>query len=421
MLDKEAIGRRIAFFRREKGMTQKELADNLHISYQAVSKWESGKSLPTIELLYEISLLLNMTVDALLDEDGWKNRRITYRDSGLDTKSLHDLKKQIQKLNTEDGRILSAEYADAALFQLDTSQMKDPVYACITCVPGSKGKLAREYRYDQQICADTAANAMNFILQHGLRPAVLKVMVVCGNYDQEQLYLMAQAFREICDKNQVSFTGMEISAQPVNHGPEEYEVVATVIGVQDRDKLLTGEQVQEGDILIGIRTEGIEGTVYPIVKVMMDKKPGLFHAKIDEETFFLDELLKANLPFTREIAALQEKGYLHDAYRIGHSLLGQKMWWNMPEGLGICIDLPSVPVLPLYQFLYEQDLIGENVFPYHFNMGIGMAVVVPERCRQDAMRVIGQYSECCQIGQVEKNTQRKGEKVWSTGRILWRG
>ncbi len=76
MLNKEEVGKRIAFYRKEKGITQKELADLLHISYQAVSKWELGKSLPTVEILYEISNLLNVTVDVLLSENEWKKRNV---------------------------------------------------------------------------------------------------------------------------------------------------------------------------------------------------------------------------------------------------------------------------------------------------------------------------------------------------------
>lgn len=109
MLNKEEIGKRIAFFRKEKGITQKELADFLHISYQAVSKWESGKSLPTVEMLYEISNLLHVTFDMLLNENEWKNRGISYLDSGLDTRRLYTLKEEIMKLNSKDATILSAQ------------------------------------------------------------------------------------------------------------------------------------------------------------------------------------------------------------------------------------------------------------------------------------------------------------------------
>lgn len=419
MLEKEKIGKRIAFYRKERGITQKELAYFLHISYQAVSKWESGKSMPAVEMLYELSKLLHVTVDALLNENEWKSRRITYLDAGLDSEKLHVLKKEIQKLNTKDDCILSANYADACLFQIDTSQMKEPVYSCITCVPGSKEKLAREYRYNQEICADAAANAMNYTVQYGVKPVLLKAMIICGNYSQEQLYLMAQEFRKICDKNKVLFTGMEISAQPVNYTTEEYALSVMVLGVQDRDKVLTGSRLREGDVLIGIKTEGIDGTNYPIVKVMLDKRPELYHAKMEENRFFLDELMKAKKAFTREIMALQEKGYLHKAFRMGNALLKRKSWEGVPEGLGICIDLSAVPVMPLYQFLFSQDMIGEDVFAGHFNMGIGMVAAVPEKYREEAMEIIGQFSECWCIGHVETNHNRKGEKCWSRGRILW--
>lgn len=441
MLDKSAIGKRITFFRKERGMTQRELADLLHISYQAVSKLESGKSLPTIELLYKISMLLDVTVDALLNEKEWQNRGISYMESGLDVQKLYTLKREIEKLTTADNCILSANIADACLFRIDTSQMKDPVYSCIHCVPGSKAKLAKEYRYNQEICADTAANGMNFILQHGMRPVLLKAMVLCGNYNQEQLYLMAQSFRRICDQNQVAFSGMEIAAQPVNYTPEEYTVSATVIGVQDRDKLLIGDRLREGDVLIGIKTEGIEGTSYPFVKIMLDRKPELYHAKIDENIFFLDELMRANTAYAREIMALQEAGYLHMALRnghallnrktceggcstitdlrAGHTLLNRKFWREIPDGIGACIDLSAVPVLPLYRFLYEQDMIGEEAFAYHFSMGIGMIVAVSEKYRKEAMDIIGQFSECWCIGRIEPDDGHEGEKVWSRGKISW--
>ncbi|MBD5521190.1 MAG: helix-turn-helix domain-containing protein [Lachnospiraceae bacterium] len=420
MLNKEEVGKRIAFFRKEKGITQRELADFLHISYQAVSKWELGKSLPTVDILYEISSLLDVSVDMLLNENDWKNRSISYRAAGLDIKRLYDLKYEIWKLNSRDKSMLYADFADICMFQIDTSQMKELVYSCVTCVPGSKEKLAKEYGYNQEICAAAAASAINHTLQHGMKPIILKSMVICGNYNQEQLLLMAQSFRKNCDKNNISFAGMEIAAQPANFTPEEYSVNATVVGVADKEKLLTRSCVEKGDVLIGIKTEGIDGTNYPFIKIMLDRNPRLYHAKIDETRLFIDELMKANSAYTREITALQENGYLRGAFRISNSLMNNGIWRDIPEGLGVCIDLSSLPVLPLYQFLFEQGMIGENVFSYHFNMGIGMVVTVPEKDCKEALKVIGQFSECWCIGYVESNDGHEGKKVWSKGKISWK-
>lgn len=419
MLDKEKVGKRIAYYRKDRGLTQKELAGLLNISYQAVSKWEAGNSFPTVEMLYEIANILNVTVDLLLNEKLWDSRWISYRDTGLDTVKLYALKDEILKLNSEDERLLYSDYADACLFQMDTTQSPDTVYSFVTCVPGSKERLAREHRYNQEICADVAASAMNFTVQHGLKPVILKAMIVCGNYDREQLYRMAQAFQRTCEQNDVMFAGMEIAAQPVNYNVDEYVLSAAVVGTQRKEKLLNRSNIKAGDVIIGIKTEGIDGTNYPCVKVMLDRKPGLLYAKIDEEKYFLEELLKPSTAFAREIMALVDKGCLQGAFRVPNSLVKQCLWGDLPGGLLAEIDLSRIPVTPLYRFLHEQDMIGESVFPYHFHLGIGMvAVVRSEKC-EEAMQVIRQYSECYQIGQIKPDTEHKGEKVRMKGQLAW--
>ena len=419
MLDKEKVGKRIAYYRKERGLTQKDLAGLLNISYQAVSKWEAGNSFPTVEMLYEIAKILNVTVDLLLNEKLWDNRWISYRDTGLDTTKLYALKDEILKLNTKDERLLYSDYADACLFQMDTAQNADSVYSFVTCVPGSKERLAREHRYNQEICTDVASSAINFTVQHGLKPIILKAMIVCGNYDQEQLYLMAQAFQRTCEQNGVMFAGMEIAAQPVNYNVDEYVLSATVVGTQRKEKLLNRSDIKAGDALIGIKTEGIDGTNYPFVKVMMDRKPGLLYARIDEEKYFLEELLKPGKAYAKEILDLLDICCLHGAFRVPNSMVKQCLWGDLQEGLLATIDLTAIPVTPLYRFLHKQDMIGEQVFPYHFHMGIGMIVVVPaEKCEQ-AMSVIRQYTECYRIGQIDTDSEHKGEKVRMKGRIAW--
>lgn len=287
----------------------------------------------------------------------------------------------------------------------------------LECVPGSKESCAREYGYDEEICMDTAANGMNHILQHGIKPVILKAMVVCGNNNPDQLSRMARAFQKICEENDVLFGGMEIAAQAVNYRADEYKVSVSLVGVADKEKLLNGDRVGEGDVLIGIRTEGINGTNYPIIKVMMDRKTELAYAKIDEEHYFVEEMMKANAAYVKEITTLQKAGCLHGAYRIKNYLLNVN--GRLPEGLGACVDLSKLPVLPLYRFLMQQDMIGRNVLPYHFHFGIGMVVVVPKDRCEEAMSLIRQYQDCWCIGSIKRNEEHEGETAWLEGEIKW--
>lgn len=422
MLDKEKIGKIIAYCRKEKGLTQKELADMLHISCQAVSKWEVGVSLPTVEMFCAISKVLNVSLDILLNENTLDNRQITYMDAGIDVDRLYQLKEDVANLASKNERLLSANYADAVLFQMDTSGMKDPVYVMLNCVPGSKEKFARERGYDREICADVAAVGMHLVLQHGMKPGILKAQILCGNTGSEQIYHMARTFREVCEENDVIFAGMEISMQPINFRVDEYQISVILVGVQDREKLITGAQVREGDVLIGIQTGGMDGTNFPILKVMVDKKPelnyGTIYGMTDEGHTIWDEVMKPRAACIQEVESLREAGCLHGIFRIKNSLLLADTYCRLPAQLGACIHLDQIPVTPLYRFLMEQDLIGRNAFPYYFHLGIGIVLAVPEEKCELALSIIRRTQEAYIIGVVEKDCEHPGEKVWAEGKIV---
>ena len=138
MLDKKGVGKRIAYYRKEHGMTQKDLAALLNISYQAVSKWEAGISLPTVEMLYDIAKILNMTVDGLLNEEAWAKRQITYMDTGLDTRKLYELKNDVQKLVSDDKR-RSEEHTSEL-------QSQSTISYAVFCLKNKKKKNKRKKR-----------------------------------------------------------------------------------------------------------------------------------------------------------------------------------------------------------------------------------------------------------------------------------
>ncbi|MCI8314438.1 MAG: helix-turn-helix transcriptional regulator [Lachnospiraceae bacterium] len=88
MLDREKVGKALLEQRKIKGMTQKQLADLLNVSYQAISRWEQGISLPSVDMMYNIAQVLDTTVDSLLNGLSGERKSISYMDTGLDTKSF---------------------------------------------------------------------------------------------------------------------------------------------------------------------------------------------------------------------------------------------------------------------------------------------------------------------------------------------
>lgn len=416
MLDKRILGKNIANYRKAKEMTQKELAERLNITAQSISKWEASLSLPTVDMLCELASVLEVSVDVLLSEKILDNRDIGYLDAGLDTNRLYTIKDEVDAMITRDSDILHAHYIDPVVFQTGDGSL---VYAMATHVPGSKARLAKERGYDDAICADVSARAFNNILRTGLMPKLLQAHVVCGNKDAGQLREMAHSFKIVCEQNGVSFGGMEIACQPINYGPHDYEVFVSAIGVGERENLLDRQQIKEGDVVIGLASDGIDSTSYPFVRIMLDRRPGLAYEKIDATHYFVDEILRPVTPYTSVARALQEAGLLHGIGRTECSVLNEYLYDMLPDGLGVCMNLSAFPVNPLHRFMQELDMVGKNFFHYRFNMGIGLTVIVPKVKAEQAMDLIKKYHPCYLIGRVEKNETHQGKKLWLEGKIQW--
>lgn len=420
MLDKEIVGKNIANYRKRKFITQKELATLLNITAQSVSKWEAGLSLPTVDMLYDVAQVLEVSVDSLLSDKVADNRDICYEDTGLDIRTLYGLKHKIDTLVTEDESVLHAHYVDPVLFKVDTDGMEEPVFAMTVNVPGSKARLARERGCDKEICMDVTARAINNVLRYGFVPKILRAQVVCGNKDARQLEEMAHGFKQVCEENGVVFSGMEISGQPINYRVNEYEVSVSLVAAADRKNVVTGQAIKAGDVLIGLMTPGIEANCYPFVRVMLDRKPELAYEKLDDEHYLVEEILKPNVAFTHSILGLQRAGILNGVCRVEASFLYKGSYAGVvPDGLGVRLDKGAIPLKPLYKFLLEQDMVGKNFFPFRFSMGVGMLVIVPKDRVTEAMKIIGKNNEAHILGKIETMEENHNEKVWTEGKVKW--
>lgn len=146
MLDNKKIADFIAYKRKQIGMTQAEVAEQLSVSFQAVSKWENG-TLPNVEVLSGLAELLHITVDEIL--------------SGRE--------------KSEDNRVLNGVGAFASLYNINFPDIEEPVLVLKSEEPGSKQKLAMEYGYSESICHDMINHLVNDIAVMGAKPlAVLQ-------------------------------------------------------------------------------------------------------------------------------------------------------------------------------------------------------------------------------------------------------
>lgn len=419
MLDKEKVGKAISEQRKIKGMTQKQLADLLHVSYQAVSRWEQGVSMPSVDMIYDIAKTLETTVDFLLNGLSEERKVIDYLDTGLDTQRLYITKQRLDDLITKDDSLLHAHYTDPVFLKPAISGMEEPVCVFANHVPGSKERFAMENGYDREICMDLAATTANNLIMYGVKPAVFQANLVCSNNDGGQILTMGEAFKEACKDCGMLFAGMEVSGQAVNYRIGEYWLKAMVMGYVDRKKIITGERIAEGDLIIGLYTDGISSLSYPLVKVMIDRRPDILYAKVGERSILIDELMSPNACYVNVIRELIEQDLIHGMHKVNKSLFHWQSHLPMPKGLGAGISLSTVPISPMFRFLYDLNMMDLECFLDSFAFGIGMMLVIPKAKYERAVNIIEKYHKCFLMGKVERNDEHPDEMVWMEGTFKW--
>ena len=221
MFDKRKTGNFIIDRRRELGMTQRQLADKLSISFQSVSKWENGIAYPSISILYNLAIALDVTVDEILLGSKKETEGQLYRISGIDASYEKKLKREIAKcLETNDFRLLNRVDATASLYDIEFPEIRDLVLVLKSDGLGAKQKLAAEYGFTESICYDLINRLVNDIVIMGAKPLAVLDTIICGKAEISTIKNLVKAMSEACKLNECSLVGGKTLIQPsiVNSG-----------------------------------------------------------------------------------------------------------------------------------------------------------------------------------------------------------
>lgn len=191
MINKVVIGSNIQTCRKRLNLTQKELANILNVSYQAVSKWESGAVTPSLDTIHELAQYFKVSIDELIKENGNLIKDITYLDTGLNIEELKKFKKDLQELIHEDERLISANFLESAFFRAIKDKNDKSLYAFTKNNPGTKSIFAQKYGFEKEICQELISKSLKHMCCYGIEPIISKTHIICGNKDRKVLWDMA--------------------------------------------------------------------------------------------------------------------------------------------------------------------------------------------------------------------------------------
>ena len=314
---------------------------------------------------------------------------INYKDAGVDVdagqREVELIKSIVAKTQLKD--VLSSLGGFSGLFNLDLSEIKNPVLVSGTDGVGTKVILAHMLNKHDTIGIDCVAMCVNDILCQGARPLFFLDYIATGKLVPEKMEEIVKGVAEGCIQSSASLIGGETAEMPGVYQEDQYDLAGFAVGVVDKDKIIDGSSIKEGDLIFGLSSNGIHSNGYSLVrKIVFDHCKFDLSEKFDElDSTLGEELLKPTKIYVKEILELLN---LVDIKGMSH-ITGGGFYENIPRMIpdGLCakVDASVVETPEIFKLLKKwADLKDKDMYST-FNMGVGLTFVVKEDDRDKVL------------------------------------
>lgn len=304
-----------------------------------------------------------------------------YKTSGVDIeagyKSVELMKEHVKK--TMRPEVLGGLGGFSGAFSLaKIKEMEDPVLLSGTDGCGTKVKLAFIMDKHDTIGIDAVAMCVNDIACAGGEPLFFLDYIACGKNYPEKIATIVKGVAEGCLQSDAALIGGETAEHPGLMPEDDYDLAGFAVGVCDRKDLITGENLKDGDVLIGMASTGVHSNGFSLVRKVFEMTKESLNTYYDELGKTLGEALIA--PTRIYVKALKSIKNAGVTVKACSHITGGGFYENVPrmltDGTHAVIEKESYPVPPIFKLIQKEGDIAEQMMYNTFNMGIGMVVAV---------------------------------------------
>lgn len=337
------------------------------------------------------------------------SKTLTYKKAGVDIAKANRFVDGIKAMakTTTTAKVLNRPQSFGALFALDLKGYKKPVLVSSTDGVGTKLLVANFVGKHDTVGIDLVAMNVNDILCTGAKPLFFLDYIATGKLNNKTMKAVMKGIVQGCKLSGCALIGGETAEMPDMYRSEDYDLAGFTVGVVERNKIVDGSAIKEGDVVIGLPSSGLHSNGYSLARKALSIKEQKEYAQI---------LLKPTCIYVKPVLALLDhvgagsepartiKGMAHMTGGAWY----EKLTKILPKGLAFSINKDSWPIPEIFQLIQKKGRVPETDMYRTFNMGIGFTVVVsPQdvRATQILLRRYGQESFV--IGRVVQDTKRK--------------
>ena len=320
----------------------------------------------------------------------------SYKAAGVDVtagyKSVELMKKHIAKTNI-DG-VISGIGGFGGCFMPNLSGMEEPVLVSGTDGVGTKLKLAFLLDKHDTIGIDCVAMCVNDVVCGGAKPLFFLDYMALGKNVPEKVAEIVSGVAEGCVQAGCALVGGETAEMPGFYPVDEYDLAGFSVGIVDKKKIIDGENLEAGDVLIGLPSSGVHSNGFSLVRKVFNINEETVKKTYPELDKPLGEtLLTPTKIYVKPLLALIEKC---NVKAVSH-ITGGGFYENIPrmlkDGMSAKINKSAVPVLPIFNVIQKEGNISEHDMFNTFNMGVGMVIAIDKNQVDTALSVLTQAGE----------------------------
>ncbi|MCI8799985.1 phosphoribosylformylglycinamidine cyclo-ligase [Acetatifactor muris] len=268
--------------------------------------------------------------------------------------------------------------------------MENPVLLSGTDGVGTKLKLAFLMDRHDTIGIDCVAMCVNDVACAGGEPLFFLDYIACGKNYPEKIAEIVKGVAEGCRQAGAALVGGETAEHPGLMPEEEYDLAGFAVGIADEKDLITGADIREGDVLVGIASSGVHSNGFSLVRSVFEMTRESLDTYYDELKGTLGEtLLTPTRIYVKALKAVKEAGItVKGASHITGGGFYENIPRMLPEGVRAVVEKGSFPVPAIFRLLQEKGNIEEKVMYNTYNCGLGMVLAVDAADAERTMEAV---------------------------------
>ncbi len=313
---------------------------------------------------------------------------VTYRDAGVDIDAGDELVERIKPLvrRTQRREVLGGIGGFGALVEVPLDRFVRPVLVSGTDGVGTKLRLAIETGRHDTIGIDLVAMCANDVVVQGAEPLYFLDYYATGKLRVDVAAAVIQGIAEGCAQAGAALVGGETAEMPGMYAGDDYDLAGFCVGIVEKDSIIDGRLVAEGDAVIGLASSGAHSNGYSLIRKLV----GLSGATA------ATELVRSLLQLTRRLP-------VHGLAHITGGGLTDNIPRTLPDGLEVVLSRRAWHRDPLFDWLQRSGSLPDAEMYRTFNCGIGMVVIVAQSDAESALTLLRAQGEVANlIGNVRR-------------------